>query len=161
MSWEKFLFFWGVWVLVPLVIDVFQALRDAWLVFRSRGFARLYPPLPRRELPKVSVLIPAFNEQLDIDRCITSLKAQTYPHHLIEVIVINDGSTDRTEQVVQGHINGDAHWNGHIRLHNRVIPAREFGGVMTLLQGQHLGKPAAVNMGLARCRGELIMTIEL
>ncbi len=160
MNWERFLFFWGVWILVPLVVDVFQALRDAWLVYRSRAFARLYPPLPRRNLPKVSVLIPAFNEQLDIDRCITSLKAQTYPHHLIEVIVINDGSTDRTEQVVQGHINGDAHWNGHIRLHNRVIPAREFGGVMTLLQGQHQGKPAAVNMGLARCRGELIMAID-
>ncbi len=160
MNWERFLFFWGVWVLVPLIIDVFQALRDALLVFRSRGFARLYPPLPRRQLPKVSVLIPAFNEQLDIDRCITSLKAQTYPHHLIEVIVINDGSTDRTEQVVQGHIDGDAHWNGHIRLHNLVIPAREFGGVMTLLQGEHKGKPAAVNMGLARCRGELIMAID-
>jgi biofilm PGA synthesis N-glycosyltransferase PgaC len=160
MSWQKFIFFWGVWVLVPLIIDVFQALRDAWLVFRNRRFARLYPPLPRRNLPKISILIPAFNEQLDIDRCITSLKAQTYPHHLIEVIVINDGSTDRTEQVVQGHINGDAHWNGHIRLHNRVIPAREFGGVMTLLQGKHQGKPAAVNMGLAQCRGELIMAID-
>jgi biofilm PGA synthesis N-glycosyltransferase PgaC len=160
VNWEKFLFFWGVWILVPLIVDVAQALRDAWQVFRSRRFARLYPPLPRRDLPKVSVLIPAFNEQLDIDRCITSLKAQTYPHHLIEVIVINDGSTDRTEQVVQGHINGDAHWNGHIRLHNRVIPAREFGGVMTLLQGQHRGKPAAVNMGLAKCRGELIMAID-
>lgn len=160
MSWERFVFFWGVWILVPLIVDVVQALRDALTVFRHRKFARLYPPLPRRNLPKVSVLIPAFNEQLDIDRCITSLKAQTYPHHLIEVIVINDGSTDRTEEVVQGHINGDAHWNGHIRLNNRVIPAREFGGVMTLLQGEHQGKPAAVNMGLARCRGEFIMAID-
>jgi biofilm PGA synthesis N-glycosyltransferase PgaC len=160
MSWDRFIFFWGVWILVPMIIDVFQALRDAWTVLRQQKLARPYPPLPRRQLPKVSVLIPAFNEQLDIDRCITSLKAQTYPHHLIEVIVINDGSTDRTQQVVEGHIKGQPHWNGHIRLHNRVIPAREFGGVMTLLQGEHHGKPAAVNMGLARCRGELIMAID-
>jgi cellulose synthase/poly-beta-1,6-N-acetylglucosamine synthase-like glycosyltransferase len=122
--------------------------------------ARPYPPLPPRRLPKVSIVIPAYNEQLAIDRCITSLKAQTYPHHLIEVIVIDDGSTDRTEAVVNGHINGTPHWNGHIRLHNRVIPAREFGGVMTLVQGQHLGKPTAVNLGLARCRGELIFAVD-
>lgn len=160
MDWRSFVLFWGVWILVPLMVDVYQALRDAWLVFRHRQFARPFPPLPHRKLPKVSILIPAHNEQLDIDRCITSLKAQTYPHYLIEVIVVDDGSTDRTEHVVNGHINGEPHWNGHIRLHNQVIPAREFGGVMTLVQGQHRGKPAAVNMGLARCRGELIFAID-
>lgn len=155
-----FLLFWGVWILIPLAVDVAKSLGDAWTVWRYRRFAKPYPPLPHRNLPKISVLIPAFNEQLEIDRCITSLKAQTYPHHLIEIIVINDGSTDRTEEVVNGHINGSPHWNGHIRLHNRVISAREFGGVMTLVPGGHKGKPAAVNLGLARCRGELVFTID-
>ncbi len=157
---QYFLVFWGVWILIPLLVDTVKALWDTLTVWRHRHLARPYPPLPRRNLPKVSVVIPAFNEQLEIDRCIMSLKAQTYPHHLIEVIVINDGSTDRTEEVVNGHINGTAHWNGHIRLHNRVIPAREFGGVLMLVQGKHQGKPAAVNLGLSRCRGELIFTID-
>lgn len=156
----QFLMFWGVWILVPLFADVVEALYDSWTVWRHRQLARPYPPLPRQNLPKVSVIIPAYNEQVNIDRCITSLKAQTYPHYLIEVIVINDGSTDRTEAVVNGHIQGSPHWNGHIRLHNRVIPAREFGGVMTLVEGGHHGKPAAVNLGLARCRGALIMTLD-
>jgi cellulose synthase/poly-beta-1,6-N-acetylglucosamine synthase-like glycosyltransferase len=155
-----FFLFWGVWILVPLVADVVEALLDAATVWRTRHLANPYPPLPPRRLPKVSVLIPAYNEQVNIDRCITSLKAQTYPHHLIEIIVINDGSTDRTEEVVNGHINGTPHWNGHIRLHNRVIPARDFGGVMTLMQGGHHGKPAAVNMGLARVRGDLVFSVD-
>jgi cellulose synthase/poly-beta-1,6-N-acetylglucosamine synthase-like glycosyltransferase len=111
-------------------------------------------------LPKVSIIIPAHNEQLNIDRCITSLKAQTYPHHLIEVIVVNDGSTDHTGAVVEGHINGTAHWNGHIRLHNRVIPALEFGGVLMLMQGGRKGKPGAVNQGIANVRGDIIMTVD-
>ena len=157
---EMLLFFWSVWILIPLLIDGFQAIRDSVTVLRHRNMVREYPPIPRHRLPKVSIIIPAFNEQLNIDRCITSLKAQTYPHHLIEVIVVDDGSTDRTEEVVNGHINGTAHWNGHIRLHNRIIPAQEFGGVMTLLQGGHKGKPAAVNSGLKQCRGELVMTID-
>lgn len=157
---ELMLFFWSVWILIPLLIDGYQSIRDAFLVLRHRNKVLPYPPIPKHRLPKISVIIPAFNEQLNIDRCITSLKAQTYPHHLIEIIVVDDGSTDRTEEVVNGHINGTAHWNGHIRLHNQIIPAQEFGGVMTLLQNGHKGKPAAVNSGLRQCRGELVMTID-
>ncbi len=157
---ELLLFFWLVWILIPILVDGLQSIRDALTVVLNRGLANPYPPLPESRKPKVSVIIPAYNEQLDIDRCITGLKAQTYPHHLIEVIVVDDGSTDRTEEVVNGHINGNAHWNGHIRLHNRIIPAQEFGGVMTLVHGGHQGKPAAVNSGLRRCRGELVMTID-
>jgi biofilm PGA synthesis N-glycosyltransferase PgaC len=155
-----FLIMWGVWILIPLAADIGQALWDALLVWRNGRFAKLFPPLLKNPLPKISIIIPAHNEQLNIDRCITSLKAQTYPHERIEILVVNDGSTDRTEEVVNGHINGSPHWNGHIRLYNRVIPALEFGGVMTLLHGDHKGKPAAVNTGLLHCRGDLIFTID-
>ena len=155
-----FLIFWGVWILIPFVADIGQALWDAFLVWRQGKLAKLFPPLLKSPLPKISIIIPAHNEQLNIDRCITSLKAQTYPHQQIEILVVNDGSTDRTEEVVNGHINGNPHWNGNIRLHNRIIPAQEFGGVMTLLQGGHQGKPAAVNMGLVHCRGEIVFTID-
>jgi biofilm PGA synthesis N-glycosyltransferase PgaC len=156
----EFFILWGVWILIPLAADVAQALWDALLVWRNGRLAKLFPPLAKTPLPKVSIIIPAHNEQLNIDRCITSLKAQTYPHEKIEILIVNDGSTDRTEEVVNGHINGTPHWNGHIRLYNRIIPALEFGGVMTLLHGNHAGKPAAVNTGLRHCRGDLIFTID-
>jgi len=155
-----FLIMWGVWIIIPLAADIAQALWDALLVWRNGHLAKLFPPLLKSPLPKISIIIPAHNEQLNIDRCITSLKAQTYPHEKIEILIVNDGSTDRTEEVVNGHINGKPHWNGHIRLYNRVIPALEFGGVMTLLHGEHTGKPAAVNTGLLHCRGDLIFTID-
>ncbi len=155
-----FLIFWGVWILIPLVADIGQALWDAFLVWRQGQRTKLFPPLLKSPLPKISIIIPAHNEQLNIDRCITSLKAQTYPHERIEILIVNDGSTDRTEEVVNGHINGNPHWNGHIRLNNRVISAHEFGGVMTLLQGGHQGKPAAVNLGLVHCRGDIVFTID-
>jgi putative glycosyltransferase (exosortase G-associated) len=153
-------FFWSAWMVIPFLVDFVRALRDAFLVWRNRGLAKFYPPLPLEELPKVTVIIPAYNEQLDIDRCLISLKAQTYPHHRIEVIVINDGSTDRTEDVVNGHINGDAHWNGHIRLKNRIIRAKDFGFAIVLLEGQHQGKASAVNTGLGLARGQIIFAID-
>ena len=48
--------------------------------------------------PLVSVIIPAFNAQELIDETLDSILAQTYKH--LEVIVVDDGSTDQTSQVV-------------------------------------------------------------
>jgi len=154
-----FFLFWGVWLLIPMIVDVFESLWSAWQVFRNRRLAEPAAMPTTGRLPSVTVVIPAYNEQVDIDRCITSLKAQTYPHNLIDYIVINDGSTDRTGEVVTSHIDGTAP-AGHIRLHNLVISGEEYGGDLTLLQGGRLGKPRAVNLGLSHAEGELIMAID-
>ena len=50
---------------------------------------------------RISVLIPARNESVRIASCIESLRLQTYPKHLYEVIVIDDHSTDGTSTIVQ------------------------------------------------------------
>jgi cellulose synthase/poly-beta-1,6-N-acetylglucosamine synthase-like glycosyltransferase len=49
---------------------------------------------------KISVIIPARNEAHNIGSCLQSIIAQNYPKELFEVIVINDHSTDNTEEVV-------------------------------------------------------------
>ena len=50
-------------------------------------------------LPLVSVIVPARNEQDNIQRCLLSLLAQNYPS--FEVIVVNDSSTDYTPEIVR------------------------------------------------------------
>jgi chlorobactene glucosyltransferase len=52
-----------------------------------------------RRLPFVSIIVPARNEQDNIERCILSLLAQDYPS--FEVIVVDDNSTDKTLRIVQ------------------------------------------------------------
>ena len=47
----------------------------------------------------VTVIIPLFNGQQTILRCLDSLKLQTYKN--IEVIIVNDGSTDCSAEVVK------------------------------------------------------------
>ncbi|MCD6459328.1 glycosyltransferase [bacterium] len=49
--------------------------------------------------PLVSVLIPALNEENNIEKCVTSLINQEYKN--LEIIVVNDRSTDNTEEIVK------------------------------------------------------------
>jgi chlorobactene glucosyltransferase len=65
---------------------------------RRVPFILLFAPDWRR-LPFVSIIVPARNEQDNIERCILSLLAQDYPS--FEIIVVNDNSTDKTLRIVQ------------------------------------------------------------
>ena len=48
------------------------------------------------ELPLVSFVIPTYNEEPMIERCLKSIMAQDYPPDRVEVLVVDDGSTDGT-----------------------------------------------------------------
>jgi glycosyltransferase involved in cell wall biosynthesis len=54
-----------------------------------------------RHPPSVSVIVPAYNQEKYIGRCLRSLLAQDFPRSRFEIIVINDGSTDRTNYALQ------------------------------------------------------------
>jgi chlorobactene glucosyltransferase len=72
-----------------------------WRVLRRLDRYRM----PTRT-PRVSVLVPARNEESEIEGCVRSLLAQTYPD--FEVMVLNDHSTDRTGEILASLASTDA-----------------------------------------------------
>jgi len=48
-----------------------------------------------------SVIVPVYNGAETIDACLTALVNQDYPQNEYEIIVVNDGSTDRTREIVE------------------------------------------------------------
>ena len=54
------------------------------------------------DLPSVSILVPCHNEEKVIAHTIRALVALEYPQDKVEILIINDGSTDKTAEVVLG-----------------------------------------------------------
>jgi cellulose synthase/poly-beta-1,6-N-acetylglucosamine synthase-like glycosyltransferase len=92
------------------------------------------------ELPAVSLMIPAHNEGMVISHTLEALLKLDYPSDRLEILVINDGSTDDTASQVAAIAARDA----RVRLFN--VPA-EFAA---------RGKSAALNRGLEQCRHDII-----
>ncbi|GAA4460415.1 bifunctional polysaccharide deacetylase/glycosyltransferase family 2 protein [Phytohabitans houttuyneae] len=91
---------------------------------------------PLRYLGPVSVVVPAYNESANIAATVRSLVASDYPW--VEVIVVDDGSTDGTAGIVE-------------RLRLR--------GVRVVRQA-NAGKPAALNTGIAHARGDILVLVD-
>ena len=56
------------------------------------------------EEPLVSIIVPVYNGERSIERCLRSIQNQTYRN--IEVIVVNDGSTDHTDRIIRKYAAG-------------------------------------------------------
>lgn len=53
--------------------------------------------------PRVSVIVPAYNSENTIGRCLSAIEAQDYPKRLFEVIAVDDGSRDGTAEIIKQH----------------------------------------------------------
>ncbi len=87
-------------------------------------------------LPNLSVIVCAFNEQEHIADCIRSIQSSDYPKHKLQLIVVDDGSSDDTKTIAQSFPN------------------------ITLLSGNHQGKAAGVNMALQQAIGTLVSIVD-
>ncbi len=94
---------------------------------------------PSDPLPTLSVLIPAYNEVGYVGRCIEAVLDADYPREKLELIVIDDGSTDRTYQEAAACAEHDS-----VRLFHK----------------RNGGKFSALNYGLYFATGEMIVAID-
>lgn len=103
------------------------------------GRARPVPLLTTDQSPHVTILISAYNEEREIGKTIENKLQLAYPAECYEIIVISDGSSDRTEEIVLHYVKAGG---GKVRL---------------LVQSPRQGKTAALNRAVAEARGELLV----
>lgn len=88
--------------------------------------------------PKISILVPAFNVGKYIDRCLKSIQNQTFNN--FEVIIVNDGSTDNTESIINEFVESDARF--------------------TIINQKNEGVAVARNRALEESNGEYITFVD-
>ena len=87
--------------------------------------------------PFVSILIDTYNHERFISEAVESVLAQDYPADDREILVVDDGSTDQTPQIL-----------------------RKFASCIRVLRKNNGGQASAFNHGIPECRGEIISFLD-
>lgn len=96
------------------------------------------------QLPYISVVVPARNEENNIEKCINSLLKSNYPTDLFEIIIVNDRSEDKTQNIVENL----SQKNKNIKLIN-VTQTREHKNLK--------GKAGALDIGIRAATAEYVL----
>ena len=139
-NWNFFLFYGILFILVlRLVILCSLSFIYTFLKTKDDFIYFIYKVIKKEEKDdflKISIIIPAYNEEISISSCINSMLNLNYPNY--EIIVVDDGSLDNT-----------------------FIKASEFNdkGVKTIRQN-NTGKPGAINSGIKSASGKIVLTVD-
>ncbi|HIE23357.1 MAG TPA: glycosyltransferase family 2 protein [Candidatus Korarchaeota archaeon] len=126
-------------LIIPIIFDLTRTITKAIVLPLHVLYRKIKPySFQKTYHPSVSVIIPAHNEEETIEGCILSILEDPYPNK--EVIVVDDGSTDRTYEIASKY-------------------AKE--GKIRLLRRPPSGKKAyAVNYGLMFSKGEIVVVVD-
>lgn len=129
----------------------------AWGFQRVRNAS--VPPIDETELPFVSVIIAARNEEDNIETCLTSVLANDYPPDRFEIIVVDDFSEDETVAIVQYHLRKP------IPTYQGVEDAQDYPVLSLIRMRDHAEAPTgqklhAIHQGILEAKGEVILTTD-
>lgn len=109
---------------------------------RRATLGKAAPGTTARYWPSVTVLVPCHNEEAVVASMVAALGRLDYPRHRLQIICVDDGSSDRTRELLDEHAAG----TGITVLHRPP--------------GQGGGKSGALNFALTRARGEVVIVYD-
>ena len=92
--------------------------------------------------PLVSIIVPAYNEEESINKTLQSILSLEYPKEKMQIIVVDDGSNDKTAENVRQIIAQNSQYN------------------ISLIQQKNSGKGAALNNALKFCKGDFFACLD-
>jgi cellulose synthase/poly-beta-1,6-N-acetylglucosamine synthase-like glycosyltransferase len=102
----------------------------------------------KQYVPSVSVLIPAWNEEVGIIKTLESVIETHYPK--LEIVLINDGSTDKTHELISHYIH----------TFNQKVHLKKGNTHLRYANLSNRGKAGAINHALTLATGEFIITLD-
>jgi len=139
MAWYHFLFYGSMFILIlRLVVFCSLSLMYTLLKIKDDIIFFIYKILKKEKDTFIpfSIIVPAYNEEVTISSCIESMLNLDYPSY--EVIVVDDGSKDKTFNEASKFLTN---------------------GVQVIRQ-ENTGKPGAINTGIKKASGDIIITVD-
>jgi cellulose synthase/poly-beta-1,6-N-acetylglucosamine synthase-like glycosyltransferase len=111
----------------------------------SIGSKKKFPRINDDSLPTATVIVAARNEEVNIKNCLISLDKLEYPDSKLDIILVDDDSTDNTGQIIEDYIRGKTKFK-------LIKPIKNFGDT--------LGKARAIANGIEYSKGDIILTTD-
>lgn len=127
---------------IVLIFTALYLICIAAFTFGLFNLKERFHSINKNNLVKVSVLIAARNEEKNIEKLLESLKKQSFPKELFEVIIVNDHSTDNTDEIINDFINK-----------NKELDVK-------LLKAEKTGKKHAISQALHFAINELVIVTD-
>lgn len=129
-------------MIVLIVFIIFIGCYSILIIYYWQGWKSIpgFSEANQRSSTFISVIIPARNEEKNIGELLKALEKQTYPRQFFEIIVIDDNSTDKTREIVNG------------------FPGVKLVSLADTLINSY--KKKAIEKGIEASSGELIVTTD-
>ncbi|MEN2370315.1 TIGR03111 family XrtG-associated glycosyltransferase, partial [Leuconostoc lactis] len=120
-------------------MEIIPAIHGAWVIKRSAKKRHLVVPI--KKLPMISIVLPVYNSQDTLYQCIAAINASNYPKHLIQIIVVNNQSTDQSFAVYKQ-------------------AKSDFPDLRMQWMSTDQGKARALNAAIFHCLGQYVINVD-
>ena len=131
--------FWAAWVIIPIVMEIIPTICNFFILIKKKLVSRKEKTI--NFSPEITLIIPVYNQEHSLHRCISSIDASSYPNSRIYILVVNNMSTDRSFDIF-------------------CKCQEEFPDLTMNWVNSRQGKSKALNLGLFNSYGKYIIHID-
>ena len=131
--------FWMAWIIIPFIMEIIPAIAGFFILIKKKFMIK--KEVFQGKLPQITVIIPVYNSAKTLGECLKSVYNSDYPNPLIEVLLVDNMSSDNSFEIFT-----------YAQKHYEDLP-------MHYLNSKQ-GKAKALNMALFNSQGKYIIHID-
>lgn len=131
--------FWAAWVIIPIVMEIIPTIGNFVILIKKKIVSHKEKAV--NFSPEITMIIPVYNQEHSLRRCIKSINDSSYPNDKIYILVVNNMSTDRSFEVF-------------------CECQEEFPELTMNWVNSKQGKSKALNLGLFKSFGKYVIHID-
>lgn len=135
----KEMIFWMAWIIIPFIMEIVPAIGGFFILAKKRMSIKKEDF--QGKLPQITLIVPVYNSERTLMGCLESVYNSDYPSELIDVMLINNMSSDRSFEVF-------------------MESQKKFKGLSMRYMNAKQGKSKALNMALFNSEGKYIIHID-